>query len=577
MDTLHFKIERPGRWDNPFDAEYDEADLDRLLTIAPFSGMKPANFPPKQPLRQLLRNDTRLRRYAKGELIVRSGDYGSSAFMVVRGTVKVALPPGLPDRLLGRRQPQKLGLFRTIAQLWTNSRIPEFRRPEDLRVDLGNAQVGEGSEARVFLQDVPQILGPDKTATIGAGAFFGEIAALSRMPRTATVFADADDTELLEIRWQGLRDLLRFDNAFKAYIDQEYRKKTLENALRAIPLFQHLSESDLQKVMAQTQFGTYGDYEWSGDYKKLAKDGQATPEKEPIVASEGDYPDGVVIVRSGFARLAKKFGAGQRTLNYLGAGRFFGLREIVHNWRNPKATIPFQTSLRVIGYTHTLFIPTSVMESVVLPGAPAHLFPLPFTADELDESEDDPLKEQGGYGSRIGPELMEFLTANRFFNGTATMVINLERCTRCDDCVRACASTHDGNPRFLRHGPTAGGIQVAQACMHCTDPVCMIGCPTGAIHREAAKGNVVINQATCIGCRTCAMQCPYEAIRMVEARDTGGGVVTDQELRPILKATKCDLCVEQHGGPACERACPHDALKRTNLTELGSFARWLER
>ena len=32
---------------------------------------------------------------------------------------------------------------------------------------------------------------------------FGEIAALTRSPRTSTVFADAE-AELLELRWQGL-------------------------------------------------------------------------------------------------------------------------------------------------------------------------------------------------------------------------------------------------------------------------------------------------------------------------------------------------------------------------------------
>jgi len=37
------------------------------------------------------------------------------------------------------------------------------------------------------------------------------------------------------------------------------------------------------------------------------------------------------------------------------------------------------------------------------------------------------------------------------------------------------------------------------------------------------------------------------------------------------------LCVEQPGGPACQRACPHGALARLNLNELDIFANWLER
>ena len=143
--------------------------------------------------------------------------------------------------------------------------------------------------------------------------------------------------------------------------------------------------------------------------------------------------------------------------------------------------------------------------------------------------------------------------------------------------MRACAAAHDNNPRFLRHGPISGHLMIANACMHCADPICMIGCPTGAIHRDAFGGQVVINPSTCIGCKACFNNCPYDAIRMVEARDAKGEFLVDREMKPILKATKCDLCVEQMGGPACERACPHGALTRVNLNDLDVFAKWLKR
>ena len=64
---------------------------------------------------------------------------------------------------------------------------------------------------------------------------------------------------------------------------------------------------------------------------------------------------------------------------------------------------------------------------------------------------------------------------------------------------------------------------------------------------------------------------------MVDIRDARGAFVVDQELKPISKATKCDLCVESRGGPACERACPHGALARINLNNLGALSRWLKR
>jgi Fe-S-cluster-containing hydrogenase component 2 len=88
---------------------------------------------------------------------------------------------------------------------------------------------------------------------------------------------------------------------------------------------------------------------------------------------------------------------------------------------------------------------------------------------------------------------------------------------------------------------------------------------------------VVINPVTCVGCETCFNQCPYDAIRMVEIRNKQGGLVLGQDAEPILKATKCDLCIEQIGGPACQRACPHGALARQNLSDLDEFADWLTR
>ncbi|PAW82816.1 MAG: hypothetical protein B9S33_14580 [Pedosphaera sp. Tous-C6FEB] len=574
MDTAHFVIDKPERWDSSFDPDMAEADVNRLLEIRPFSEMDQGKFSKRTPLRGILKNDARIRRFKNGEIIVRAGDYGSSAFLVLSGHARVVLNPGLPVSLLGRRKSRYKTLFQIVAQLWTNPRDPEVRTAQELEQDLG-VQVG-GAKKGVFLQDVPRILDEHKTATMSPGDFFGEIAALSRSARTATIFAVGDDTELLEIRWQGLRDLLRFDDHLRQHIDRIYRERTLATHLREIPVFKQLNDEQLRQVIEQTQFGTYGDYDWSGDYKRLVKEGTRSPEKETVIAQEGDYPNGVVLIRSGFARLSQKFGHGHRTLNYLSAGCEFGLREIAHNWAR-KDSVPFQQTLRVIGYTHVIVVPTPVMEEIVLPTVPPELLPELFTRGELDGVEQSEAQRELDAGAKIGPELMEFLTENRYFNGTSTMVIDMDRCTRCDDCVRACASTNEGNPRFLRHGHTSGRIMVANSCMHCADPVCLIGCPTGAIHRGQTGGEVVVNQATCIGCSICANNCPYEAIRMVDIREEDGAFMVDKDMKPIAKATKCDLCSDQIGGPACERSCPHSALRRLDMNNLDAFARWLHR
>jgi Fe-S-cluster-containing dehydrogenase component/CRP-like cAMP-binding protein len=569
-------LNRPRRWDVPFSKDMSSAEVQNLLMMAPFCDMDPKNFPRSAQLNDILKNDTRLRVFKPGEIIVREGDYGTSAFMVMSGSAEVVLSPGLPPSMVGRRDPARRGLLRAIAQLWANPREDEVAR-RDERSGTVNPRYSESDAAPgVILQDIPRVLSRQRTATITSGDVFGEIAALSRMPRTATILANADGAELLEIRWQGLRDLMRYDPQLRTFIDGIYRERALLSYLDELPFMKFLGPDGKRRLMDATQFETYGDYDWSGEYKQLVHAG-ATAAQEPTIAVEGDYPNSVVMVRAGFARLTQRYGSGHRTLNYLGSGRMYGFDEIAHNWREPENRVALQHTLRVIGYTHVLVIPANIIEEVVLPAMPAAALPPPIAAAGRSRAPFAAEPEPGAADSRVSADVMEFITQNRFFNGTETMVIDLDRCTRCDDCVRACAETHDNNPRFLRHGPIHKNLMVAQACMHCADPICMIGCPTGAIHRDTFEGNVVINPASCIGCSACANNCPYGAIRMVEIRDRKGRILVASDAQPIQKATKCDLCIDQYGGPACERACPHDALKRVNLNTLDDLVEWLQR
>jgi Fe-S-cluster-containing hydrogenase component 2/CRP-like cAMP-binding protein len=97
--------------------------------------------------------------------------------------------------------------------------------------------------------------------------------------------------------------------------------------------------------------------------------------------------------------------------------------------------------------------------------------------------------------------------------GQKLMLVDLDRCTRCDECVRACADTHeDGQTRLFLYGPRFGNYLVPTSCRSCLDPVCMIGCPVGSIHR-GDNGQMVIEN-WCIGCGLCAQQCPYGSIQM---------------------------------------------------------------
>src|SRR5438552_14587916 len=105
MPVAPLIIQRPQRWDASFDPEMTDAAVVRLLSIEPFRSMRAENFPKRISLEDIIRHDTRLRRFRQSEIIVREGDYGNSAFMIIAGSVGVVLPPGLPAAALGRREP----------------------------------------------------------------------------------------------------------------------------------------------------------------------------------------------------------------------------------------------------------------------------------------------------------------------------------------------------------------------------------------------------------------------------------------------------------------------------------------
>ena len=131
-------------------------------------------------------------------------------------------------------------------------------------------------------------------------------------------------------------------------------------------------------------------------------------------------------------------------------------------------------------------------------------------------------------------------------------------------------------PRFVREGSKYENLLIAKSCYHCRDPVCLIGCPTGAIHRAGAGDEVVIDEEICIGCATCYRNCPYDAIVMHE---TGAiwpedAVPTGLRGKDRQLASKCDLCADTGHGPACVSNCPQGCAFRVGTLE--EFQRLLE-
>ncbi|MCA1634445.1 MAG: 4Fe-4S dicluster domain-containing protein [Acidobacteria bacterium] len=135
-------------------------------------------------------------------------------------------------------------------------------------------------------------------------------------------------------------------------------------------------------------------------------------------------------------------------------------------------------------------------------------------------------------------------------------------------------------------------------CLHCQDPECLTGCPTGAIGRFT-EGHIDINPETCIGCADCATQCPYNAISMIPRsastppppRLLDGlkrllSLAPPKQPPPVtetedLLAVKCNLCENTPLNPprakraaySCQENCPTGALVRVNPREYFNEAK----
>ena len=127
-------------------------------------------------------------------------------------------------------------------------------------------------------------------------------------------------------------------------------------------------------------------------------------------------------------------------------------------------------------------------------------------------------------------------------------------CTGCNTCLAACSDVHktqglQQHPRLALAKTST--ITAPVVCHHCEEAPCLQVCPVNAISQR--DDAIQLNESLCIGCKLCAVVCPFGAISASGSRPVNAGVQT--------VAVKCDLCDFLPEGPACVRACPNQALR----------------
>lgn len=161
------------------------------------------------------------------------------------------------------------------------------------------------------------------------------------------------------------------------------------------------------------------------------------------------------------------------------------------------------------------------------------------------------------------------------------MMIDVDRCIGCYNCMLACRDEHAGNdyPGVALGQPQSGQkwIDVREqergtypkvkvtytpvTCLHCEEASCISASTGGAVYRRA-DGIVLIDPEKAVGQREIVAACPHRVISWNEQKNI---------------AQKCTMCAHLLDGgraPRCVEACPTGAIVFGDLDDAaGELAR----
>lgn len=169
------------------------------------------------------------------------------------------------------------------------------------------------------------------------------------------------------------------------------------------------------------------------------------------------------------------------------------------------------------------------------------------------------------------------------------MLIDIDQCIGCGNCVRACAEENKVPEGFFRTwveryqvddqhmqepvvdspnggkngfpsrrpgsgltGPDVKEFFVPKLCNHCSDSPCTQVCPVGATF-ITPDGVVLVDEKYCLGCRYCVQACPY------------GCRFIHPEKRIAQKCTLCYHRITKGLTTACCESCPTGARQLADL------------
>lgn len=504
------------------------------------------------------------RKFKRGEVVYREGEPGSSAFLIERGFFQVSVTSRLGK--VEKKQKRLFGLFNSYSASLSEVAPEEL---ENQHVGFGSLTMASGNLS-MMVDALPTKEGEESIAVYNeSDIIFGEMSCLNNYPREATVKALSDHCSVIEVRRNIIYTLLR-SQASRRVLDGLYRNNAIRMHLRSVPYFSGLEQNERR----------------FRELVRYLKDKVELVKVSPgqTIYRQGDRGNYVDLVRVGFVRVLQKASNGDEFVrNYIGPGGSYGELSVL-------TQIPeFLIQINRTEYLQQLKV--KALEELIEPGRRTesctamdhvelvrisradfmHLYNwFPEIREAIDNSAKAYLEDLGRTSWNSNKQILSEFLDQGLANAQSLLVLDLEKCTRCDECTRACADAHEGVTRLIREGLRYEKYLVASSCRNCLDPYCMVGCPVDAIHRSASLEMKI--EDWCIGCGLCAKNCPYGNINMHPVR-VPPATQYDEEGQPLkvqdgkwtmqMKATMCDLCADTPSqDPSCVYACPHDAAHR---------------
>jgi CRP-like cAMP-binding protein/Fe-S-cluster-containing hydrogenase component 2 len=315
-------------------------------------------------------------------------------------------------------------------------------------------------------------------ATLHGGMFYGELGVLGGLPRTLDIIAGTK-AEIFYVPRHALK-FLEINPEARAILAERYRQMAVSVAAASLDLFRGVPPEFINELIPKCEILRY-------ELRGI-----------PIV-KQGEIGDALYIVRDGFVQVVRGEPDGtERVFAYLRSGEFFGEMAL------------FETGVR-----GSSVLTAGKCELIKIAGS--DFLALSRRFPEIETEVRKVIARRHEHDRTVTPEFSELLRKMGqlgVIQADALLVMDLDLCIKCDNCVNACESLH-GQSRLIRNGIQLGKYLVPSACRHCDDPKCMNACPTGALKRRP-EGEIYFEYDMCIGCGNCAIACPYDNIAMID-------------------------------------------------------------